>query len=141
MQKLESVRQLIAYSGITATKKQPEGSLDSKGVIAKLGNENLRSALYFPSIVAKKFNPAIKMLWNRLTERGKSDKQIICASIRKMLHIIFSVLKSGQTFYPNHQNLAFFLLTFETVSFSDQCHSEIGQNQLRSNKNKSVKKY
>ena len=85
--------------------RQSGSSLNSKGIISRLGNENLRTALYFPAIVAKRFNPLIRDFCERLTEKGKSGKQVICAAIRKLLHIIFGVLKSGKTFDPNYQNL------------------------------------
>ncbi|HLV17299.1 MAG TPA: IS110 family transposase, partial [Pseudomonas sp.] len=32
--------------------------------------------------------------------RGKSGKQIICAAMRKLLHIAYGVLKSGRPFDP-----------------------------------------
>jgi hypothetical protein len=43
----------------------------------------------------------------RFTEKGKSGKQVICAAIRKLLHIIFWGFKSGKPFDPNYKNLSF----------------------------------
>ncbi|MFC0710000.1 hypothetical protein [Azorhizophilus paspali] len=43
-------------------------------------------------------NSAIKALSDRLRARGKSGKQIIFAAMRKLLHIAYGVLKSGECF-------------------------------------------
>ncbi|MDD0994253.1 IS110 family transposase, partial [Pseudomonas sp. TNT2022 ID681] len=37
---------------------------------------------------------------DRLKAKGKAGKQIVCAVMRKMLHIVFGVLKSGQPYDP-----------------------------------------
>ncbi|SIR49545.1 hypothetical protein SAMN05421672_1301, partial [Pseudomonas flexibilis] len=42
----------------------------------------------------------IKALAERLRSRGKRGKQIVCAAMRKLLHIAYGVLKSGQPFDP-----------------------------------------
>lgn len=107
MEMFESARQLAAYSGITPMRRQSGSSLDSRGSISRLGNDNLRTALFFPAIVAKQCNPIIRAFCERLAEKGKSGKQLVCAAIRKLLHIVFGVLKSGKPFDPNYQNLAF----------------------------------
>ncbi|MGV1107969.1 IS110 family transposase, partial [Xanthomonas translucens pv. undulosa] len=36
----------------------------------------------------------------RMRERGKANKQIICAAMRKLLHIAYGVLKSRTPFDP-----------------------------------------
>ncbi|MNR55413.1 hypothetical protein D3C85_1757810 [compost metagenome] len=58
----------------------------------------LRAGLYMPAISAMTHNKAIRALRNRLEEKGKAGKQIICAAMRKLLHIAYGVLKSGQPF-------------------------------------------
>ncbi|VVO45467.1 hypothetical protein PS723_06652 [Pseudomonas fluorescens] len=45
-------------------------------------------------------NEAIIALKERLKANGKAPKQIICAAMRKLLHIIFGVIKSCQPFDP-----------------------------------------
>jgi len=53
-----------------------------------------------PAIVAMTHNPAIMALRERLRKRGKVGKQIVCAAMRKLLHIVYGVLKSGKPFDP-----------------------------------------
>jgi len=42
----------------------------------------------------------------QLKEAGKQAKVIVCAVIRKLVHIIYRVLKSNQPFDVNHKNFA-----------------------------------
>ena len=50
---------------------------------------------------AKTFNPLLREFAERLKENGKTGKQIVVAVMRKLLHQIFGVLKSGQPFDPS----------------------------------------
>ena len=54
--------------------------------------------MYFPAMTALRFNEAIKAFGDRLKERGKEKMVIIGAAMRKLLHICYGVLKSGQAF-------------------------------------------
>jgi len=38
-----------------------------------------------------------------LKERGKNGKVIVCAIMRKLVHVIFGVLKSGKKYDPNYK--------------------------------------
>jgi len=53
-----------------------------------------------PAVCSLTHNPAISALRERLSAKGKSGKQIVCAAMRKLLHIAYGVLKSGQRFDP-----------------------------------------
>ena len=41
--------------------------------------------------------------YNRLKGKGKNGKVIVCAIMRKLVHIIFGILKSGKKFDPNYK--------------------------------------
>jgi hypothetical protein len=41
--------------------------------------------------------------YNRLKEKGKNGKVIVCAIMRKLVHVIFGVLKSGKMYDPNYK--------------------------------------
>jgi hypothetical protein len=51
-------------------------------------------------------NEFVRELVERLREKGKKGKELICAAMRKLIHIIYGVLKSGKPFDPNYQNLS-----------------------------------
>ena len=51
-----------------------------------------------PALVAKCHNPVLKAFAKRLEKAGKSPMSIIGALMRKLLHIIYGVLKSARPF-------------------------------------------
>ena len=53
-----------------------------------------------PDVCAKRFNPVVAVFCERLLARGKCLMQVIVAAMRKLLHIVYGVLKSGQPFNP-----------------------------------------
>lgn len=60
----------------------------------------LRKALFMPAMVAWQHNPAVRAFCERLKANGKNGKAIICAAMRKLVHIAFGMLKSGKPFNP-----------------------------------------
>ena len=107
IEKFESARDLAAYAGITPSIRQSGTSLKSNGSISRKGNKRLRSELYMPALSAMKHNPIIKEFAERLKAKGKTWKEIICAVIRKLLHMAFGVLKNRIPFDPNYINTQF----------------------------------
>ena len=98
--KFASARALAAHAGLTPWQHQSGTSLNWTR-LSKLGNGRLRKALYFPAIVAKQHNRILKEFAGRLSQNGKTPKQIICAVMRKLLHIAFGVIKNNRPFDPN----------------------------------------
>ena len=66
-----------------------------------MGNGRLRKGLYFSALVATQHNKIVKEFAGRLEANGKRPMQIICAAMRKLLHIAFGVLKTKTPFSPN----------------------------------------
>ena len=96
----ESARQVAAYAGVTPKKAESETSLKQTN-FSKLGNGRIRKGLFFPAIVATQHNQTINEFAGRLEKNGKTPMQIVCASMRKLLHIAFGVLKHKSPFNPN----------------------------------------
>ncbi len=88
----DSARAVAAYAGVTPRQQQSGTSLHASN-LCKMGNGRLRKGLYFPAVVAKQHNPLIKEWALRLQQKGKTPLQIVCAAMRKLLHIAFGVLK------------------------------------------------
>ena len=99
-------REVVAFLGL-APRQNESGTFKGKARLCKVGNSRLRKALYMPALVAMRHNPIIKEFVARLRERGKHGKVIVCAVMRKLVHIIYGVLKSGKPFNPDFKpNLA-----------------------------------
>ena len=68
---------------------------------SRLGTDNRVG--YFPAVSAKRYNPVIHDFAEGLAERGKHKMAIICACMRKLLHLVYGVLKTGLPFDPDYQ--------------------------------------
>ncbi len=102
MSQFQSARQIAAFAGLVPRIRQSGTSVRGHSHLCKAGSSRLRKSLYFPALTALRFNPLIRALGLRLAEKGKSKMLIVGAAMRKLLHIAFGVLKSGQPFDPNY---------------------------------------
>jgi transposase len=93
-------RQLAADAGLTPHERTSASSVHHQPRLAKTGTSRLRRALYFPAMVAMRHNPVVHALAERLRARGKRPMVIVGAALRKLLHLIYGVLKSGKVFDP-----------------------------------------
>lgn len=95
-----SARQVAAFAGLVPRIRQSGSSVRGKSRLSKVGSSRLRKSLYFPAMAALRFNPLIRALGLRLAAQGKSNMLILGAAMRKLLHLAYGVLKSGQPFDP-----------------------------------------
>lgn len=93
------VRQIVAHAGLNPAQRQ-SGAYEGRARISRIGDANLRAKLYMPALVGRTHNPVLKAFSSRLGERGKTFKVTICALMRKLLHIIWGVVRSGRPFDP-----------------------------------------
>lgn len=96
----EDARQLAAWTGLTPQHYQSGTSGRTRTPITKIGSVHLRRGLFMPAMTARVFNPLLKSFGDRLKENGKKPKEIIIAIMRKLLHQIYGILKSGQPYDP-----------------------------------------
>ncbi len=89
----KTARKLAAYIGLTSQHRLSGSSVRGHPKISKMGLKILRKAFYMPAIVAMQRNLKLKKFAKTLRERGKKGKQIVCAVMRKLVHLIFGVLK------------------------------------------------
>jgi transposase len=98
----DDVRQLVAFAGLNPRHRQSGTSIRGRTKISKMGRASIRAALYMPAIVAKSHNPILHTFAQRLEQRGLRQMEIVIAVMRKLLHLIYGVLKSRQPFDPNY---------------------------------------
>lgn len=58
------------------------------------GRRNVRSALYMAALVASRFNPVLKALYQRLIARGKAKKLALTVLMRKLIVLANLLLKN-----------------------------------------------
>ena len=102
----KSARQVAAYAGLVPRERQSGSSLRGRTRLSKIGNARLRKALYFPAMTALRCSEFFKSWAKGLRERGKSKMSVICAVMRKLLHLAYGVLKTGQPFDPQWTKIA-----------------------------------
>lgn len=96
----KNAKQFSAFVGLNPKQHQSGTSVRKRTRLSKTGNSKLRKAFYLPAITAKRYNPIIKAFCERLKQSGKPPMVIIGAAMRKLLHIIYGVLKSAKPFNP-----------------------------------------
>lgn len=94
----KSAKQVAAFLGLNPKHRQSGTSIRGQSRISKTGDAHLRKSFYMPSMSARKHNPIIKSFCERLQLAGKPPMVIIIAAMRKLVHIIYGVLKSGKAF-------------------------------------------
>ncbi len=97
----DSAGKVAAFAGIVPRIRQSGTSVRSHSHLSKIGMSRLRRALYFPAMVALRFNPLIGALGERLTVKGKSKMLIIGAAMRKLVHLVYGILKFRKPFDPD----------------------------------------
>lgn len=98
----DSPAQLAAFAGLNPRLRTSGSSVRGRPRLSKRGSARLRTALYFPAIVAHTHNPILRAFAQRLRAAGKPKLVVIAAVMRKLLHLVFGILTSGQPFDPHH---------------------------------------
>jgi transposase len=96
--RFDTARQAAAFLGLVPIERQSGRSVRGRPRLSKAGNSRLRAALYMAAVVATKLNPDIKDQQQRLLERGKAKMSTLGAAMRKLVHICFGVLRSGNVY-------------------------------------------
>ncbi len=92
-------KQWVAYAGLDPRIIESGKSVFKKRRISKAGNHYLRRALYMPALSASCHETHIKAYYQHLiNDNGITGLQAICAVMRKLLHAIHGMLKSGKSF-------------------------------------------
>jgi transposase len=102
-ERFDQVRKVVAFIGLAPKEAVSGSSVKKKPRLCKIGHARLRKALYMPALVSIRYNPLIVTFYRRLKNKGKNGKVIVCAVMRKLVHIIFGILKSGKPFDPNYK--------------------------------------
>ncbi|MPZ99331.1 MAG: IS110 family transposase [Dehalococcoidia bacterium] len=91
-------RELAALAGV-APFNQDSGRHRGKRRIWG-GRAGVRRTLYMAALVATRFNPAVRPMYQRLLAAGKPKKLALLACTRKLLTILASVARRQTAWYP-----------------------------------------
>jgi len=93
-------KEAAAFAGLDPRQHESGSSVRGKPRLSKVGHSALRKALYMPAMVAITKTDWGRAFRDRLKASGKPPMVIIGAMMRKLIHVVFGVLKSGRPFDP-----------------------------------------
>lgn len=100
IQRFQSADQLKAHFGIYPARRQ-SGSRERPSRMAKHGNKLIRHLLWNCAKSAARWNPACHQLAQRLFDKGHNYPTVWGAVMRKLVQIIYGVLKTKTPWKPN----------------------------------------
>ena len=89
--KFDDIKKLSAYVGLAPRIYESGTSVKGKGHITKMGNKYLRKLLYLCAWSAKRYNDQCKLMYERLSAKGKPERVIKIAIANKLLRQAFAI--------------------------------------------------
>jgi len=102
IERFRSAKCLAAFAGVAPRERQSGSSVRGRTALSKMGRGKLRKAFFMPALVALRYNPLLKAMKERMLAAGKAKMAIVGAAMRKLVHLIYGVLKSGKPFNANY---------------------------------------
>lgn len=96
--RFQNAKKLSAFVGLNPCQRQSGTSIKGRIKLSKVGSSQFRKALFMPALVAIRYNSILKDFYQELIGRGKAKMVAIGAVMRKLLHIVYGVLKNQQEF-------------------------------------------
>ena len=99
---------LVGYFGVFP--EEHSSGVDQRGrplplgamAMSPRGNDLVRAALWMASLSGLRSNPALRALYRRLKSKGKRGDVALGHCMRKLLHLVHAVWKTGKPFDPKH---------------------------------------
>lgn len=98
-----NAKQLVSYAGYDVVQRESGTSIKGKTKISKKGNRYIRNALYFPAMVACRYNPILKETYIRIIEKKPSKMIGQVAIQRKLLILLYTLWKNDTEFIENYK--------------------------------------
>jgi len=98
----KSVRAWDQYAGLVGCANESGTSVHHRPRCSVVSNARLRTALYMPAVAVSKMDNPLGAFYRRLHEDARKEKMVaINALMRKLLHIVFGVLKHLEPYNPD----------------------------------------
>lgn len=99
--RFKNAKALAAYLGVAPRIRESGSSIRGRAVMSKMGRRALRKAFFMPALVALRYNPVLIAMKQRLLANGKPKMAVVGAAMRKLVHIVYGVLKHRAPFNPD----------------------------------------
>jgi len=111
----KNAKQVVSFAGYDVVQRESGTSIKGKTRISKKGNKYIRNALYFPAMVATRFNVDLKTTYLRIINR-KTSKMIGQVAIqRKLLVLIYTLWKTDSNYIIGYKEVAPTILAEATL--------------------------
>jgi len=100
-----SANHLVGYFGFFPVIAESGGKTLSVPRISKRGPKYFRKAVYMASVAALKHNPELRSIYHRKVSQGKAPKQALIVVARKLLTIVYSLLRYKTDYDPRRLSL------------------------------------
>lgn len=95
-----SVKHLLSYFGWCPNTKESGASRSPNPRMSHQGNRFVRRIVWMLSIAAVRWVPEYRDYYQRRVAKGKNKMKTVVAVGRKLLSVIFAILRSGQAYDP-----------------------------------------
>ena len=93
----EQISKLVGVAPLNCDSGKHKGKRFTWG-----GRADVRCALYMAALSAVRYNPVIKLFYDRLLSKGKPKKVALVACMHKLLIILNAIIKSAVPWSENH---------------------------------------
>jgi transposase len=107
--RFETPGKLVAYFGVlpvevaSGVERDGQARAPRRRVMSRRGNDLVRRYLWMAALSAIRCNPAVRALYARVVTQHPQEKAIAVGhAMRKLLHLVFAIWKSGRPFHPEH---------------------------------------
>ena len=102
LSRFASADQVVAFAGLSPQQHISGSSVRKRPKLTPIGKRPLKTAIFYPALSALRCNPIVCALKQRLQKKNKPKMVIVGAAMRKMMRLVYGVLKSGKPFDPNY---------------------------------------
>lgn len=96
--RLKDVRKLACYCGVAPFEYSSGSSIRGRTKVHQMANKKLKTNLYLAAMSAVRWDPEIKMYYNRKLEEGKSKMCVLNAVKNKLLARVVAVVNKQQLY-------------------------------------------
>ncbi len=109
IERFETPSKLVAYFGVlpievaSGVDRGGKARAARRWVMSRRGNDLVRRYLWMAALSAIRCNPAVRALYARVVAKHPQHKAVAVGhAMRKLLHLVFALWKSGRPFNPEH---------------------------------------
>jgi len=102
---VKNAKQLVSYAGYDVVQRESGTSIKGKTRISKKGNRYIRNCLYFPAMVACRYNETLKANYLRVIQKKPSKMIGQVAIQRKLLILIYTIWKNETIYKTDYKKV------------------------------------